>query len=248
MFASIGMAVAKTFHFLTGLGPSPKEIDKAYSDMRKDFDKGRKQRSDMAKRDRDQTDKEIALAKSLLFDPQLSKDLEANRKQRYEEDMLGVRQTRLEMQALADEIAAKKKEFDENKPEIKQGLLSDPGSYDRPLEEFSDDYIDSLVDSVSGGVGEEIEDANLPDIEIPQLDNLNTNLGGMNSGLSQAAEAIALGQQGAFGAASNLRNIQGIFGKAAKWENQVIDKLDQMNGYMRSIDMTEKKQLRNLTW
>lgn len=62
----------------------------------------------------------------MLFDPQLSKDLEANRKQRYEQDMLGVRQTRLEMQKLADEIAAKKKEFDENKPEIKQGLLSDP--------------------------------------------------------------------------------------------------------------------------
>ncbi len=248
MFASIGAAVAKTFHWLTGLGPSPKEIDKAYSDMRKDFDKGRKQRSDMAKRDRDQTDKEINLAKSMLFDPQLSKDLEANRKQRYEQDMLGVRQTRLEMQKLADEIAAKKKEFDENKPEIKQGLLSDPGQFDRPMENFDDSYIDSLVESVGGGIGEGIEDADIPDIDIPQLDTLNTNLGGMSSGLDQAAEAISLGQQGAFGAASNLRNIQGIFGDAVRWETQVLDKLDQMNGYMRSIDMTEKKQLRNLTW
>ena len=77
---------------------------------------------------------------------------------------------------------------------------------------------------------------------------MNNNLGDIGTGIDQAAQSISLGQQGAFGAASNLRNIQGIFGNAAKWETQVIDKLDQMNGYMRSIDATEKKQLRNLRW
>jgi TP901 family phage tail tape measure protein len=250
MFMSIGMGVAKAFHFMTGLGPSAKEIDREYDLLQQSFADAQKKRADEAAADRKRTSDEISLAKALHYQQNqtLGADLAKIREEKYKEDMEGVEKTRKEMKALADQIAKNKAEFDANKPEIKQGLLSDPGAYDRPLEEFSDDYIDSLVDSVSGGVGEEIEDANLPDIEIPQLDNLNTNLGGMNSGLSQAAQAIALGQQGAFGAASNLRNIQGIFGKAAKWENQVIDKLDQMNGYMRSIDMTEKKQLRNLTW
>ena len=248
MFLSLGVSVAKIWNKITGMGPSGEEIDRQWNEFQKGFVDARKRRSDMAEAERKRTAAEFELARGMLFEGgKRAQNFEQERKAAYEEDMKAVNKTRAEMQTLADEIAKRKEEFDK-KNQTKQGLLSDPGQFDRPMQTFDDSYIDSLVEGVGGGIGEGIEGADIPDIDIPQLDTLNTNLGGMSSGLDQAAEAISLGQQGAFGAASNLRNIQGIFGNAVRWETQVIDKLDQMNGYMRSIDATEKKQLRNLRW
>jgi len=245
-FMTLTGVIQSLWHTVTGMGPSGEEIDARLEATQKKWTDARRARASEAEKER--ADNIAKFNKGTvdmgLF--QTAKKLEKERKAAYEKDMADVAVTREEMKKLAEEIAKKKKEYDE-KHQTDPGILAGTGDFDKPMN-FDDTYVDGIMDRIGLGVSEGIEGADVPNIEIPQLDDLSSGMSDMGSGMNQAAEALALGQQGAFGAASNLRNIQGIFGKAAKWENQVIDKLDQMNGYMRSIDMTEKKQLRNLTW
>ena len=89
----------------------------------------------------------------------------------------------------------------------------------------------------------------MPDIDIPQLDTMNSNLGDIGSGMDQAAQAISMGMQGAFGAASNISNFRDIFGRGAvTYESRVLDMLTSMNNFMKQTARSTQATNRNLRW
>ena len=239
-FMMIASIIAGTLNFITGglIGMNSREIDNWADEVSDKYEKKRANIDKKADEVQAQIEERANTAVMGLFthhDESAKARREQAMKNREQERALQEELKLLEQQALA----AKKKKDEE------EGVVEQLGGAGMTgLGEMLENYEPAIGEGFKNG----IENADIPDIDIPQLDTMNNNLGDIGTGMEQAAEAISLGQQGAFGAASNLRNIQGIFGYAAKWETQVIDKLDQMNGYMRSIDATEKKQLRNLRW
>ena len=239
-FMMIASIIAGTLNFITGglIGMNSREIDNWADEVSDKYEKKRANIDKKADEVQAQIEERANTAVMGLFthhDESAKARREQAMKNREQERALQEELKLLEQQALA----AKKKKDEE------EGVVDQLGGAGMTgLGEMLENYEPAIGEGFKNG----IENADIPDIDIPQLDTMNNNLGDIGTGIDQAAQAISLGQQGAFGAASNLRNIQGIFGNAAKWETQVIDKLDQMNGYMRSIDATEKKQLRNLRW
>ena len=239
-FMMITSLIAGTLHFITGglIGMSAKEIENWAEEIRVKYEKERAEMNESAaelqKDTAEQADKSIA---DMFSHHEVSAQArrEQEMKNRAQEAALTKELKLLEKQALA----AKKKKDEE------EGVVDQLGGAGiTGLGEMLENYEPAIGEGFKNG----IENADIPDIDIPQLDTMNNNLGDIGSGLEQAANAISLGQQGAFGAASNLRNMQGIFGNSLRWENQVLDSLNRMTGYMRSIDRSEKQQLRNLTW
>lgn len=239
-FMMITSLIAGTLHFITGglIGMSAKEIENWAEEIRVKYEKERAEMNESAaelqKDTAEQADKSIVDMFS-HHDESAQARREQATKNRAQEAALMKELKLLEKQALA----AKKKKDEE------EGVVDQLGGAGMTgLGEMLENYEPAIGEGFKNG----IENADIPDIDIPQLDTMNNNLGDIGSGLEQAANAISLGQQGAFGAASNLRNMQGIFGNSLRWENQVLDSLNRMTGYMRSIDRSEKQQLRNLTW
>ena len=240
-FMMITSLIAGTLHFITGglIGMSSKEIDNWAREI---GDKYEKERAEMNKKhSKLQQDIEDKTTEQIIglfdhHDESAAARREQAIKNREQERALDKELKLLEQQALA----AKKKKDEET------GVVEQLGGAGmQGLGEMLDQYEPKLGE----GFAEEFEKADMPDIDIPQLDTMNSNLSDIGSGMDQAAQAISMGMQGAFGAASNISNIRDIFGRGAvTYESRVLDKLTSINNFMKQTARSTQATNRNLTW
>lgn len=240
-FMVIGSIIAGTLNFITGglIGMNSKEIDNWAGEI---SDKYEKERAEVSKTfDGFQSGIEDSANEYVtgLFDHH-EESAKARReeamKNRAQEAALEEELKLLEQQALA---AKKKKDAEE-------GVVDQLGGAGmQGLGEMLENYEPAIGEGFKDG----LENVDIPDIDIPQLDTMNNNLGDIGSGMDQAAEAISMGMQGAFGAASNISNIRDIFGRGAvTYESRVIDKLTSINNFMKQTARSTQQTNRNLTW
>jgi|GEM_PF-4756215 len=240
-FMMIGSIIAGTLNFITGglIGMNSREIDNWADEV---SDKYEKKRANIDKKaDEVQAQIEDRANKTIIglfshHDESAKARREQAMKNREQERALQEELKLLEQQALA----AKKKKDEE------EGVVDQLGGAGMTgLGEMLENYEPAIGEGFKNG----IENADIPDIDIPQLDTMNNNLGDIGTGMDQAAQAISMGMQGAFGAASNISNIRDIFGRGAvTYESKVIDKLTSMNNFMKQTARSTQATNRNLTW
>jgi len=240
-FMMIGSLIAGTLNFITGglIGMNSKEIENWADEISDKYEKERKQVSNTFDGfQRGIEDKANEYVTGLFDHHEESAKLrrEQAMKNRAQEAALQKELKILEQQALA---AKKKKDAEE-------GVVDQLGGAGmQGLGEMLENY----EPKIGEGFAEEFEKADMPDIDIPQLDTMNSNLGDIGSGMDQAAQAISMGMQGAFGAASNISNIRDIFGRGAvTYESRVLDKLTSMNNFMKQTARSTQATNRNLRW
>ena len=227
---------------LTGLGDSAEELAEQDEKRKKAALEARMEDVRIREEERRKAHEEYVKTQGSLFEGgRRQQNSAARRAEALKEDLKEVNEIRAEMEELGLEIDIADK-F--NELERKRGMLEGATEHDAPVEAVSDEYIDALVDSVTG----EIDAGDLPDIEIPQLASLSDSMGDMATGMDTAANAILMGHQGAFQSAAKLRNITDMLGREATWENNVLDKLDSINDHLRHVDKNTRAQLKGLLW
>ncbi len=234
--------VKGVWHDISGLGDSSEELAEKHEEQKRIAWEARQRDMSVIEKKRLARYEEHMKTQGALFEGgRRQQNSAAERAELLKEDLKEVNEIRenLEELSLEIQIADKFNEF-----ERKRGMLEGATEHDAPVEAVSDEYIDALVNSVSG----EIEAGDLPDIEIPQLASLSDSMGDMSTGMDTAANAILMGHQGAFQSAAKLRNITDMLGREATWENSVLDKLDSINGHLRHVDKNTRAQLKGLLW
>ncbi len=241
-FMMITSLIAGTLHFITGglIGMSSKEIDNWAREI---GDKYEKERAEMNKKHsklqqdiEDKTNEQI----SGLFDHH---DTSA--------------------QARRDQIMGHRREEDAIKKKLKflrteahlYAFLKEAKRHldDDPLVGLGDDgaaNMDKFYEALEGqGFRENVEAMKMPEIEIPDLQQIDNIAPNFADGMTGAMDAIKIGMQGAFGAASNISNIRDIFGRGAvTYESRVLDKLTSINNFMKQTARSTQATNRNLTW
>ena len=241
-FAFITSLIAGTLHFITGglVGMSSKEIEKWADEI---ADKYEKRRSDMNHRAYEmQRDAEENANDSIneMFSHHAT-SAEDRREQimghRREEEAINDKLKALKNEAVAQNLIS----------EMKKSLADDPltGEGAEGLGEMTKFY-----EALEGaGFKDNIESAEMPDIDIPDLAQIDNIAPNFSQGMDGAMDAIKIGMQGAFGAASNISNIRDIFGRGAvTYESRVIDKLTSINNFMKQTARSTQQTNRNLTW